>query len=127
MTRYIGLLLIFFVFFSGNAFAGETSWIAVSADGKDLSASVSAVAARSPYFLFFDEQGTLVEAIENPFLNASGGAGRQAADFFAARNARIVIAGEFGSKMLDAMREKGVSSMLFRGSAAEAVKKALEK
>jgi predicted Fe-Mo cluster-binding NifX family protein len=129
MKKCIGFLLAasLFVLFSTNTFAGEPSLIAVATDARELTAPVSAVAARCHYFLLFDEQGILVEAVENPFRTASGGAGGQAAEFLAARNVRAVIAGEFGRNMLDAMREKGMTSLKFQGGAAEAVKLALEK
>jgi predicted Fe-Mo cluster-binding NifX family protein len=125
MKKYFGLLLAFFVLSSFNAFAADSALIAVAAEATELSAPVSEVAARCRYFLLFDEQGTLVEAIENPFRTASGGAGGQTAEFLAARNVRVVIAGEFGRNMLNAMREKGMTSLKFKGSAAEAVKQAL--
>lgn len=128
MKKCIGMLLaVFFVFFSSNTFAGEPSLIAVAADARELTASVSEVAARCRYFLLFDEQGALVDTIENPYLNASGGAGGQAAEFLAARNVELVVAGKFGRNMLDAMREKAMSSLMFKGSTAEAVKTALKK
>jgi predicted Fe-Mo cluster-binding NifX family protein len=127
MKKCIGMLMAFFVLFSSNTFAGDASLIAVAADARELSAPVSEVAARCHYFLLFDEQGILGEAIENPFRTASGGAGGQAAAFLAARNVRAVIAGEFGRNMLDAMREKGMTSLEFKGSVAEAVKQELGK
>ena len=127
MKKYFGLLLTFLVLSSFNTFAGNSSWIAVATDDKSLTAQVSAVAARCHYFLLFDDQGNLADAIENPYLNAAGGAGRQAADFLAAKNVKVVIAGEFGQNMLDAMRNKEMTSMKFKGSAAEAVKQALKK
>lgn len=128
MKKYIGLLLaVFFVLFSFNTFAGKPSLTAVAADSRELSAPVSEVAARCRYFLFFDEQGVLVDTVENPYRTASGGAGGQAADFLASRNVGRVIAGEFGRNMLDAMRGKGMTSMQFKGSVTEAMKLALGK
>ena len=108
MKKVIGLLLAsFFILFSSNTFASEPSLIAVAADAKELAAPVSEVAARCRYFLFFNEQGVLVDTVENPYRTASGGAGGQAADFLAGRNVEVVIAGEFGQNMLDALQAKG--------------------
>ncbi len=41
--------------------------IAVAASGKTPSALVSSQPGRSPFLLFFDKQGTFIEAAENPY------------------------------------------------------------
>ncbi len=68
----------------------------------------------------------MTEVIDNPYKNASGGAGPSAADFLAQRGVTIVIAGSFGSKMINALESKGVVHFESKGSVGDAVKKALE-
>jgi len=98
--------------------------IAVAASGKTASAAVSAQAGRSPYFLFFDKKGALVEAADNPYKDA-GNAGIPALDFVASRGAKVLVAEGFGPKIVDVMRDKGIRPVEFKGNAQDAVRKAL--
>jgi predicted Fe-Mo cluster-binding NifX family protein len=127
MKKSIGifLALVLMVFFTFTAFAADPAKIAVAAEGKAPSSQVSAVAARCPYFLLFDEKGTFVEAVANPHKDAPGGAGSQAVEFLAGKGVTVVIAGAFGQKMVVAMKARGMRYLEFKGSAADAVKLAL--
>jgi predicted Fe-Mo cluster-binding NifX family protein len=127
MKRSAGLFLLLLLLSSFTAFAAEPAKIAVAADGNAPSSQVSTVAARAPYFLLFDEGGAFLEAVANPHKDAPGGAGSQAVDFLAGKGATVIIAGAFGPKMVGAMQAKGMRYVEFKGSAAEAVKQALEK
>ena len=106
---------------------GAGTAIAVAAEGQTPADPVSTVAARCPWFLLFDDQGSLVEAVANPHRQAVGGAGPLAVDFLAERGVRTVIAGEFGKKMIDAMKARGITFRTATGSAADAVKSMVEK
>ncbi|MBE0574716.1 MAG: dinitrogenase iron-molybdenum cofactor biosynthesis protein [Desulfuromonadales bacterium] len=129
MKKSIGifLALVLMVFFTFTAFAADPAKIAVAAEGNTPSAQVSAVAARCPYFLLFDGQGTLVEVLANPHRDASGGAGSKAVQFLAGKGVTDVIAGAFGPKMVGALQAEGMRYLEFKGSAADAVKQALKK
>jgi predicted Fe-Mo cluster-binding NifX family protein len=127
MKRSAGLILLYLLFSSFTAFAADPAKIAVAAEGQAPSSQVSAVAARCPYFLLFDEKGTFVEAVANPHKDAPGGAGAQAVEFLAGKGATVVIAGAFGQKMVGAMQAKGMRYVEFKGSAADAMKQALKK
>jgi predicted Fe-Mo cluster-binding NifX family protein len=61
--------------------AGQKTLIVVATNGKSLTAPVSDKAGLSQYFLFFDEKGNLIEAIDNPFKEKHGEAGKLLADF----------------------------------------------
>ena len=103
--------------------AGEDK-IAVAADGKSSTAMVSAVAARSPFFLFFDAGGEFLEAIANPHKDAGGNASALVTDFLSARGVTDVIAGDFGGKMTNALKQKGIAYAEIKGiSVANAVKR----
>ncbi len=99
--------------------------IAVAANDNNTSASVSRQAGRSPFFLLFDKQGALVEAVANPYKDA-GNAGIPALDFLAGKGVTIVVAEGFGSRIVEVMKGKGMRQVVFSGSAKDAVKKALE-
>lgn len=106
--------------------AGDGPVYAVAAEGESPDAQVSAQAARCPWFLLFDAQGNLVEAVANPHQRAAGGAGPQAAEFLASKGVQTVIAGEFGPKMADALKRRGMTFQTSSGTAADAVRTVIE-
>jgi predicted Fe-Mo cluster-binding NifX family protein len=84
---------------------------------------VSAQAGRSPYLLFFDAKGTLLEAVPNPYMD-SGNAGIPTVDLVASKGATVLVAGGFGGRIVDVMKGKGVRPVEFKGSAKDAAIKA---
>ena len=106
--------------------ASDKDKIAVAADGKTTAAQVSAVAARSPYFLIVDTTGTVLEAVDNPYHDAAKRAGAAVVPFLAQRSVTVVVAGEFGKNMIQAMKAGGIAYVVFRGSVDAAIKKVLE-
>jgi len=109
-----------------NAGELEKMKIAVAASSKTAKASVSNMAAKCPYYLIFNNKGELIEVIDNPYRDASGGAGPSAANFLAQRGVTIVIAGNFGSKMIDALRNSDKTHFEFKGLVDDAVKRVLK-
>lgn len=109
-----------------NAAELEKMKIAVAASSKTAKASVSNMAAKCPYYLIFNNKGELIEVIDNPYRDASGGAGPSAANFLAQRGVTIVIAGNFGSKMINTLKNKGITHFEFKGRVDDAVKRVLQ-
>ena len=85
--------------------SADTLKIAVAADSKEKTTTISELAARSPFFLFFDANGNLVEAVENPLKDLSGGAGPRAAEFLAGRGTTLLISENVGNKMKQALAD----------------------
>ena len=104
---------------------GSTPVIAIAANGKLPSDSVSSQAGRGSFFLFFDSQGTFIEAVDNPYKDARN-AGIPALDFLASKGVKVPVAQSFGSRIVVVMKDKGIRSVEFNGIAKDAVKKALE-
>jgi predicted Fe-Mo cluster-binding NifX family protein len=127
MRKLIFAVASLLLLISGAVFAqsSKSDMIAVAATGNTPSASVSSQAGRSPFFLLFDRQGVLVEAVDNPYKNA-GNAGIPTLDFLASKGVKVVVAEGFGSKIVEVMRGKGMRPVEFKGSAKDAVRKALE-
>jgi predicted Fe-Mo cluster-binding NifX family protein len=124
IRKLLLLNLLILLLISGVSFAEKQDRIriAIATDGKKPTASVSQLAGRCPYYLLFDEQGTFIEAIENPFKTSRGGAGISAVDFLAQKGVKIIVAESFGNKMISAMKSRGIKYYEFRGDAADAVK-----
>ncbi len=126
MKRVLFIIPLILLFFSLAVHAAGTPKIAISSEGVSQSSQVSAIAARCPYFLLFDSNGTLLESIENPYSKASGGAGSQVVGFLSGKGASVVVAGAFGQKMVRGMQSRGIRYLEFKGTVADAVKKALQ-
>ena len=107
-------------------YAGQKERIAVAADKKMPDAAVSSQAGRSSFFLFFDEKGTFLEAIGNPYTDAKS-RGTAVADFLAAKGVTVVVAGSFGDRVTEGLKNKGIRALTFKGKVVDAVKKVVSK
>jgi len=96
------LSLLFGLAISASA---DSMKIAVATTGPEKTAAISQQAGRSPFFLFFDGKGNFLEAVENPSKDLPGGAGQIAASLIAKKGATLIIAGNIGHKMQQALRD----------------------
>jgi predicted Fe-Mo cluster-binding NifX family protein len=101
------------------------SLIAVASDGKVGMGDVGSVAARSHYFLIFDDQENLIEVLENPHRETGGGAGPLVANLMAERGVSTLVAQNFGINIKASLDEKDVSYFEFSGQVGDAVKSVL--
>ena len=125
--KRIGLMILVIPFLMMSfVYAGQKERIAVAADKKMPDAEVSSQAGRSAFFLLFDDKGTFLEAIGNPYTDAKS-RGIAVADFLAAKGVTVVVAGSFGDRVTEGLKNKGIRSLTFKGKAADAVKKVLSK
>lgn len=122
----LGVLFVFMLSISVLTVWSDNSKIAVVSEGKTEASGVSPVAARASYFVIFDGKGAFIEAHANPYKNAGGGASRLVVDFLSGKGATTIIAGDFGDKMIAAMNAKRIRYLIFKGTAADAVKKAIQ-
>ncbi len=123
---FISLAILFLCTVMVDAAELDKIKIAVASSGKTAEASVSNQAAKCPYYLIFDSRGKLTGVIDNPYGDASGGAGPSAANFLARRGVTMIVAGNFGSKMITTLKNKGIAHFGFKGSVGDAVKMALD-
>ncbi|MDY6792145.1 MAG: NifB/NifX family molybdenum-iron cluster-binding protein [Thermodesulfobacteriota bacterium] len=128
MKKMILISLAILVFYPVmvNAAELENMKIAVAADSKSIKDSVSKIAAKCPYYLIFNNEGKLIEVVDNPYKDASRNAGPSAANFLAQRSIDTLVAESFGSKMIDALRNNGKTHFEFKGSVDDAVKRVLK-
>jgi predicted Fe-Mo cluster-binding NifX family protein len=127
-VKKIGLSVLFLAFLMINpVYAENKGNIAVAAEGKTSAAEVSGVAARSPYFLIFDGDGVLLEAVENPHKEDRRRASESVVQFLAQKGVTFIVAGDFGQRMIYTMKGRNIEYMEFQGTAEEAVKRVMEK
>jgi len=110
---------------TGLVHAGETIRVAVAAEGNEVNARISKMAAKSHYFLIFDEAGNLLEALENPHRAAGRGAGRSIVPFLAQKGVTFVVAGKFGENMIQGMESHGIKYLEFDGTIEAALNRVL--
>ncbi|MDY6877271.1 MAG: NifB/NifX family molybdenum-iron cluster-binding protein [Chloroflexota bacterium] len=89
--------------------------IVVTSNGADLDAPASPVFGRCPTYVFVDTETMAFEAVENPAMNAAGGAGIQAAQFVVERGAQAVVTGNVGPNASNVFQAAGVPVHLFGG------------
>jgi predicted Fe-Mo cluster-binding NifX family protein len=87
--------------------------VAISSNGKDLSAEIDPRFGRCAYFLFVDTDSMQFEAFDNESIAMSGGAGIQAAEFVSSQRAEAVLTGNCGPNAVKALKAAGVK--LFTG------------
>jgi predicted Fe-Mo cluster-binding NifX family protein len=101
--------------------------IAVASEGETADSRVSSQGARCPWLLFFDEDGKLAEALENPYRETRGGAGTECAGLLAEHSATHFIAVHIGDKMAAALEDRNIAFVSFSGTVKDAVAHILEK
>ena len=96
--------------------------VAVASNSKDAASSISNKAGKCPYYLIFNSKGELIEVVANPYKDAQGGAGQQAANFLVNKGVTLIVAENFGDKMIEAMRSNGTDYFKLQGIVHDAVK-----
>jgi len=124
-TLFLTFLVLFLIPVIANAAGKDAAKIAVASNSKDASASISNKAGKCQYYFIFDSTGELIEVVDNPYKDAKRGAGSQTANFLAKKGATIIIAENFGAKMIDAMRSNSTDYFQLSGIIHDAVKKIL--
>jgi predicted Fe-Mo cluster-binding NifX family protein len=86
--------------------------IAISTSTADLDSLVDPRFGRAASFVIVDTETEEWNAYPNPALNASGGAGVQAAQFITEHGAQAAISGDFGPNAYSALVAAGVKMFL---------------
>ena len=119
---FVFVLLLYSVVFAQTQ---EIKIIAVAAVDRTGESQISQKAARAPYFLIYDNNGKLLEAVSNPFGDSARRAGPRVAEFFAEKNVTVVVAGNFGQKMKIALDKYGIRHLTVTGVVNKAIRELL--
>lgn len=95
--------------------------IVISANGADLDGPVSPIFGRCQYFIFVDPATLEFEALPNPAIGASGGAGVQAAQLVLQRGVQAVIAPNLGPNAFRIVVAAGVPAYQQQGATVREV------
>ncbi len=120
-SRLFGLFLPTPMAIADSSGGGSGKLVAVAALSLDEASEISAYAAHAPNFLLFDEQGSLREIIANPYANLHEDIGEKVVSLLEKHDVRLMIAGDFGSHLADALDSRGIAHIKDIGLANIAV------
>ncbi|MBN1178917.1 MAG: NifB/NifX family molybdenum-iron cluster-binding protein [Anaerolineae bacterium] len=87
--------------------------IVISSNGVDLDAPCSPIFGRASTYIFVDTETMAFEALPNPAMGASGGAGIQSAQFIVNQGAQAVVTGNVGPNAFEVLQSAGIPIYLF--------------
>jgi predicted Fe-Mo cluster-binding NifX family protein len=88
----------------------------ITATSPNIDSQVDPRFGRGAYFLIVDADTLEWQALPNPAVTASGGAGIQAAQFISEQNCTAAISGDFGPNAFNALQAAGIQMYLFGSS-----------
>ena len=89
--------------------------VCITASGAELGSQVDPRFGRCQTFVIFDLESGAIEAVSNPNIETSGGAGIQSAQLVASKGVTAVITGHVGPNAFGVLNAAGVE--IFIGSA----------
>ena len=98
--------------------------VCITSTGPSLDSEMDPRFGRCQYFLFVDPQSLEMEALENPNIGASGGAGIQSAQFVANKGVEAIITGQVGPNAFTTLQAAGLKILV---GASGKVRDVLEK
>jgi len=96
--------------------------IAVASKTSDINASITKRGARAPYYLLFNDQGELLEAVSNPFSEVDRGAAPRAAGLLADKGVTLLAAGDFGPRFISELKQEGIDHVQRSGQASDIIR-----
>jgi predicted Fe-Mo cluster-binding NifX family protein len=100
--------------------------IVISASDGTLEAPYAAHFGRAAYFLVVDTESDTWQAVANPAVNASSGAGVQSAQLAVNHGAQAVISGSFGPHAYQILMAAGVPMFLAPAGTAPSARQLLD-
>lgn len=98
--------------------------ICITSQGNNLDAQVDPRFGRCQYFIIVDPETMEFEAVKNPSINATGGAGTNSAQLIASKGAEIVLTGDVGPNASRTLESAGIKIVTgITGSVKDAIEK----
>ena len=98
--------------------------ICITSDGNSLDSKVDPRFGRCQYFIIADADTLAFEAVQNPNIEAMGGAGVQSGQFVAEKKVKAVLTGNVGPNAFQTLQLAGVDVITgVSGTVKEAVER----
>jgi predicted Fe-Mo cluster-binding NifX family protein len=91
---------------------GVNMKIAISTTGADLESAYDPRFGRAAQFCLVDTETGAWQVVNNPAVQAAGGAGVQASQFVVSQGAQAVISGAYGPNAFDTLDAAGIGAYL---------------
>lgn len=114
-----GIFLLLIITPLGNLFAADK--LAVAAEGSEVNSSISSRAARAPFYIIFEKNGRIIMSIKNTAAEESSGASNKAVKLLEKYGVGTLVAGDFGGKILDAMKEQKIKHVIATGIVSDTI------
>jgi predicted Fe-Mo cluster-binding NifX family protein len=95
--------------------------IAIAANTQDPQDVVALHAARAPFYLLYEYNGTPVGAIENPYCSVERGAAPRVAQLLQQQGVEKLIAGEFGPRLVTELKSRNIAAVVGEGQISDGV------
>lgn len=113
MKWFIGIVVLFSSLYSDLT--------VVASDGNSLTSNVSSKASRCDYYIFVDQNGKVIQIIENGHKEVRGGASSALVALLKKREATHLIAASFGDKLVGALKSNNIKYTIATGSINHAI------
>ena len=98
--------------------------LCISSEGNTLESNVDPRFGRCKFFIIADTDSSDFEAINNPNMEAMGGAGIQSGQFIASKNVKCVLTGNVGPNAFQTLKAAGIDIVIgVSGSVKDAIQK----
>ena len=99
---------------------------AIAAEGPGLTAEITHLTGRAPFFQIYDINGTPIEVIENIYLAQEFNIGPQAAALLGDKQVTLLVGGMAGPKMAEVLDEQDIRLVFRKGVVGDVVKELKE-
>ena len=82
--------------------------ICVTSEGNNLDSKIDARFGRCQYFTIVDTDTLSFEAIQNPYIESTGGAGIQSGQLVAEQKVKAVLTGNVGPNAFQTLQSAGI-------------------
>lgn len=96
--------------------------IAIAADTANTDDPISMNAARAPCYLVFNEEGKLLETINNPYSSVEKCVAPRTARLLRQHHINTLIASDFGDRFSELLRQHHISTVVSQGPTSDVIK-----
>lgn len=108
MKWIVGLLIVCSSLFSDV--------IAIAGDGETLASNISSKASRCTHYIFIDENGKVLEIVQNPHKDIKGGASSRLVEMLSSKKVSHFIASNFGDKLIKSLDSNSIKYTTYKGT-----------
>jgi len=119
----LGIVLVLLPTMSsaGAASPERTERCAIAAEGPELTAEITHLTGRAPFYQVYDMNGAPIEVIENIYLAQEFNIGPQAAALLGEKQVTLLVGGMAGPKMADVLEENNIRFVYRKGMVQDVV------